>query len=403
MTGNLIATTPKASMHALAFQGIMVYASFPQIRDMLMRNFGDEYVLLFARPEENTGDGNIDWYTPVQGNARKLEELPDEERTKLTGRLAEMAREILKLAEQLINTHEPLKVTRGNILKLALQYPDDSCLYAVGGQPVYTCWGFGPGTPGVEGKNLTRLAMVASAVPRREERPVEPVPPEDDAYREPLPVYVARRSGGWGWLWLPLLLLLLLLALLFVGFGPLPAISGFTLFRLPELAFLTGGGDPKADALKDDVADLERRLNDLVAQCRPEEKERGRKPERPKQELVIPEKAEDSSFLAGSWTCDTGLYNSETSEPVKVEFIFDDNGVGKAITREPNDVCQGAAKATLAGGVLRINVEKQVCAKKNSSYNPLVIECRIDANKQTHCDGMNEGGSNWDAIFQKQN
>lgn len=404
MTGNLIATTPKQSMHALAFQGIMVYASFPQIRDMLMRNFGDDYVLLFARPQENTGDGTIDWYTPVQGEARPLLDLPEEEQAEIMSRIAAMAQEILKLAEQLINTHDPLKVTRGNILKLALCYPDNSCLYVVGGQPVYTCWGFGPGTPGVEGQNLSRLALNRTVRQPQRAESAQPI------LTGAPPVVAPAGSRGWGCLWLPLLLLLLLIALLFAGFGPINAISGYTLYRLPALSFLAGDADDDAlSDLKNEVDRLAGQAADLAERCEKKsepaptrESPASESPRRPRQDLVIPEKAEDTSFLAGGWLCDTGLSNSVTGEPVKVEFKFNKDGEGAAVTRERNDVCEGAAKAELLpGGVLKIELAEQRCKKTGRTYSPVTIECKSAANRETECEGINMDGSRWSAIFEK--
>ena len=63
MNGTLITSTPKSSMHALACQGIMVASCYPQLRDMLRKKLGDDYVLLFAEPMPNSADNSIDWYT----------------------------------------------------------------------------------------------------------------------------------------------------------------------------------------------------------------------------------------------------------------------------------------------------------------------------------------------------
>lgn len=124
MTGTFIVSTPKSSMHALAFQGITASSCYAQIRDMLLRKFGDEYMLLFARPADNMGNGEIDWYSPVQGPVQKLVDLPEEEQADMENTLAHMASEILSYAEELIHSQDRLKITRGNILRLALSYPD---------------------------------------------------------------------------------------------------------------------------------------------------------------------------------------------------------------------------------------------------------------------------------------
>ncbi|MBQ9451717.1 MAG: hypothetical protein IJU65_00260 [Desulfovibrio sp.] len=128
MTGTFIASTPKAHMHALAYQGIMVSECFPQLRDMLRRKFGDDYVLLFAEPVFNQTEGSVDWYTPVQGTVQQLSDLPQQEQNTIRSTLMHMGNEIRRFAEELKQSPDALKLTRGNLLELALSFPDDSSL-----------------------------------------------------------------------------------------------------------------------------------------------------------------------------------------------------------------------------------------------------------------------------------
>lgn len=422
MTGNLIVSTPKISMHPLAFQGIMAYTCFPQIRDMLLRHFGDEYVLLFARPAENAGDGRIDWYSPVQGVARPLTQLPEAEREAVCAQIARMANEILAFADELVNSRDPLKVTRGNILKLALRYPDDSALYVIGEQPVFTCWGFGPGTPGVEGRNLAKLAP-ATPTPQPTPAPQPPAP------EIPVPVRPARFA--WlAWLW-PLIPALLLFILLFSAFGHIPALSGHSLFHLPALPFLEEPTDTGSlvKSLQREIDSLRSQVERHADLCVPE-KPQSKKPEtnveigepvaeqaesgakapllpaqpRPEptgEKLLIPENARTTEFLEGAWRCDTGLANSRTNEPVTVDISFNKDGLGTSTTMEKNDICRGAVKARLENGVLHIDVGEQPCQNSNGGYRELQIECKNAKDKTTRCYGTNSDGSTWDAEFRK--
>lgn len=236
MSGNLIVTTPKHQMHALAYQGIMISDCHAQLRDMIRNRLGDAYVLLFAEPVSNTADNSIDWYTPVQGNIRHLHELPAAEQNAMRDKLAHMARELRTFAEELQRSPEHTRLTRGNILDLALRYPDENCLYVVGEQPVFTCWGFGPGTPGAEPRDLSRITKIDTPT-----TPIEPAPASQKSDpQEPSPKLAPqpkRRSAGLLWWLLPLLLFLLFLCLLFTSFGTLPALSGITLFHAPALPF----------------------------------------------------------------------------------------------------------------------------------------------------------------------
>ncbi|MDE5831530.1 MAG: SrfA family protein [Desulfovibrio sp.] len=421
MPENLIAVTQKSSMQPLAFQGIMAYQSFPQIREMLRRKFDDDYALLFTKPVENPGDGNIDWYSPVQGQARKLKDLPKDEADAMYDKMASMAREIRDYAEELIKTGEPLKITRGNILRLALSYPDPDSLYAIGGQPVFVGWGFAPGTPGAEPLDLFKLKP-PSAPKKPDPEPVpepEPEParaaPAAVPVREPSPeetgakvVPVARPMGCFSWV-LPFLLLCCLLFLLFSGFGEMGALSGYTLFKTPAPAWLEnkliGSGD-EADNLRSEIDGYRKRIDEKARLCVPE------KPapvaetpspvvQAPAEELVIPKEATNADFLSGRWLCETGLANARTNQPVTLEFSFDNEGKGRAVTMEDNDRCEGDALASMRDGILYITVSEQKCANSRSSYTELTIRCEEGAGGVALCKGLNKDGSQWDAAFKK--
>ena len=440
MSGNFIITTPKSDMHALAYQGIMVTDSYPQIRDMLRHKpeLGDEYVLLFAEPVPNPANNSIDWYTPVQGAARPLSELPVEEQNVLRDRLAQMAGEILRYADELKKSQTGSGLTRGNILALALSYPGEEALFVVGDQPVFTCWGHGPGTPGAEPQDLSRLARLAVVAPPAPE-PVKPAPeavfvpaPEPTAaVQEPVAPAAERKGRGAGcllWL-LPLLLLLLLLLLPFIGIGGVPAISGRTLYNIPWRAAESAPGlaelRAQNDRLEREVAALAAQARTHADRCResaPPVMERpaatpvppAAKPEEvaspvpaPEEEkgeeLVIPDQPEEVpgklTFLRGRWLCETGLVNGSTGEPVVVEFVFDDEGRGLAVVHERNDRCTGRAIARFAEGNLHIDIDEQTCAR-SEGYSAQRIDCRNNG-PAAECRGANqsESGESWEARF----
>lgn len=405
MTGTFIVSTPKSSMHALAFQGITASSCHAQIRDMLLRKFGDEYMLLFARPADNTGSGEIDWYSPVQGPVQKLVDLPEEEQAEQEKTLAHMASEILSYAEELIHSEDRLKITRGNILRLALSYPDRNALYVVGKQPVFTCWGFGPGTPGVEPENLWR---VARNVPGQT---AEDTPGPEAAPRQTLPVATPISWTGLLWWLLPILLALLLFCLLFGAFGNIPALSGHTLFSVPGFGFLGPKSEypEKIAQLSRETAELEARLKTHMALCLPKSGQREEShaaiepPAAPRAsnlpKLVIPEDAEDTGFLEGRWLCETGLASMRTNEPVKVYIRFGSDGKGEATVYEKNNKCIGEARATMNNDVLHIDVGTQKCEKSGHSYDPVSIDCRNGSGNQAECFGSYSRGHTWSADF----
>lgn len=410
MTGTVLASIPKASVHALAFQGIMAYSCFPQIRDMLRRKFGDDYVLLFAEPVENKQTSEIDWYTPVYGSLRKLEDLPQEQQDAVIEKLGSMAKDIQDYAEELMRSPDQMKVTRGNILRLALRYPDNSYIYVCGDQPVFVCWGFGPGTPGVEPKDLTRI-WTARPAPARQEPEAVPENTQAPTAADP----GVRRSGcivpSFGcFLWLlPFTLALLLLGLLFTPFGGLPAIAGMSLFESRWLKFLELPGSRQAEIadLRAEVDKLREQLGKHVELCvaeapqaAPSEPQAVR-PEQTGEQLVIPEKGEDTRFLQGEWLCKTGLMNVQTREPVEVLFSYDSSGCGKATVVDKTDRCTGNATAEMHGGELVMTVDTQICERSGRGYNRVRIICRNTEGSASSCTGVNEDGSTWQAQFLK--
>lgn len=396
-------------MNALAWQGIPIYSCYDQIHGILDRKFGTAVALLFAKPVENTGTGEIDWYTPVNGTPRKLVDLPEAEKAPLYAKFAQAAEEILKYAEdELIHSGKSERVTSGEILKLALRYPDENALLVVGQQPVMICWGFGPGTPGVEGFYLASLAYQPPRTPTPAEESAKPKaetpPPVEPEVKPALAPVAVRHVWGWGWLWwlFPLLALLLLFFLLFTTFGNFPAISGVSLFSWQGYPFESKDYGADISRLKLDLAALEGRLEDHVGQCKPKVQEE--KPQVAEEEnLVIPEDPTNLDFLEGEWLCRTGLVNAQTGEPVQFSFTFNKNGTGKGVVHESNgDQCVGDAQGELENGVLAINLKEQTCRGSGRQYVPLSIQCRnIMGQGGTSCKGRNDDGSTWEATFHR--
>lgn len=391
MTGTLITPTVKAKMQPLAFQGIMAYTRFPQITAMLRNKLGDSYALLFAEPVENPNNGLIDWYTPMQGAPRRLDDLPGEEKDSIIAAIKAMACDLDNYADELIATQEPQKVTRGHILKLAIVCPDYRHIYVMGQQPVIVAWGFGPGTPGVEPKSIAKLAVA---------RPLsQPVPPK------PGPAQVVPQPGhvslAWLWWLLPLLAAFLLFVVLCTAFGNLNSLSGYTLFHAPGLPFYAKDSDRSAElaSLEEEIAVLLGRLDEYAAIC--VQKQDPAVQKQPDDQLVIPPDAEDMDFLEGKWLCDTGLASMRTGEPVSLAFSFDENGKGSAITYEADDSCAGPVSASLKNGELHISVGESICQKDNHVYEPVEIICSRTANAVTQCQGRHKSGHAWAAPFRR--
>jgi hypothetical protein len=367
---------------------------YHQIRELVRSRLGDEYALLFAEPGGLRQGEVVDWYSPLRGPAGPVTELPAEEAREVAALADQMAKSIKRLAEDLKGSGaSQTNVLRGMMLELALHYPDPSCIYAVGGQPVMTCWGFSSSTKGAQPEDLARF--------RERFDPARSVPP-------PVPPPPHARGNLTGRLWLlPLLLLLLLLLVVFVPFGawrPLLALPGLN-FRLPPLPWASAR-DARAElpALKSEEsglqADIDRLRGELSARadlCLSGQRRDSPPETNLRRDLVIPEKTDDYTFLLGQWMNDAGLVSRLDSRPITVIYSFDASGNGTVTVRQAGKRdCVGKAGAHFTSpGVLRIEAENQVCPGENKSYKAEIIECRQTADGRTSCLGRSADGASW--------
>lgn len=380
-----IATSARAEINALCYQGIIASECYAQIYETIRRKdgLGLECASLFAEPVSNTKEGFIDWYVEQEGEIIPFEELEGERKEKAANVIRERAKRIRDYAQTLISSDDAQKSTRGNILQLALLYPGEKNLFLVGGEPVVTCWGFSSGKGEDESNSLCDLTRPSPACVQKTTVPV--------------------RSSWIRWL-LPLFLLLLLLLLLVSRIGQVPAFSGHSLLHFPSFlektCELNAQLEYRIQDLEMELLEVQKKLDAHMKMCVPKVAEKKPLP-RVKDELVIPNEVKDTRFMRGEWLCDTGLVNSKTGEPVRVKFSFDDMGKGEGIIYEPNDVCRGSASVKMEDNALRIHHDALRCAKTKSSYEKNTIICRKNELGKTECHGMNADGHRWRALFYK--
>ncbi len=206
MSTRRLATSSRKAFEVLRYQGIAAADGYAQI-SAIATSLGPEHALLFAEPAHDVTGASTDWYTAAEGDIRPFADLSPDEQERTQARVAELSDDIRELAEQLKNSQEGSKVIRGNVLALALRFPDTSHIYLVGSQPVVTCWGAAP-------------AHAESAVPAggllQDPVPLamaEPAPEPAPATAPP----ATKKGGALGKVSLFFFLFLLLLALLFFG------------------------------------------------------------------------------------------------------------------------------------------------------------------------------------------
>lgn len=400
MSTNLVATVSKSAVQSLAHQGILVHESFHQIRELVRSRLGDAYALLFAEPSIRRDGSAIDWYTPVQGTARRLVDLPGEEQRAARAATVRMAQDLAGVASELRQSGIAPQVTRGSVLELALRYPDESYIYLVGEQPLFVCWGFGPGTPGMQPQDLTRLGQTVTP-PGPSAPPPDPAAPADET---------APRRAAFSLLWLlPPLLLVLLFFLLTTSFGGnAPLIPGFN-FQGPELPFLPKTpAAPKsvpaeesaaaAETLRGEIDALRKKLHELAAACPAADPPpvTASTPGPKESELIIPSDAPATmEFLRGRWLCERGLVNKADGQILTVIYDFDADGAGTLTVRQQGRAdCVGSAAASMREGRLVIEAERQICPNGNN-YAAETIECARGEENRAMCRGKSGSGADW--------
>lgn len=396
MNGTLITTTSRGNMHPLAVQGILALDRHAQITDLLRSRLGETYALLFAEPVFDPDRGVVDWYTPADARPVPLTALDDAARDAVRERLGGMAGDIRALAETLGEETENRHGIAGEILAAALSFPDEDALYLVGEQPVAILWGCGPGTPGVEPGDLSRLARLTPP-PRPAPLPAAPgtrISPDQTS----APAEHRERAGLLPWLAaLALLLLLLALAYALWGTDEVPSLYP----RMKEL-----NADQEREIglqarLSDEIAELRRSVAERKALCVKHDKPLA------EQTLSLPDTSPaqpDTAFLAGTWICDAGLADS-SGQPVVVVYAFNGHGEGVVSITGATGVgpCRGRATSRLdTNGVLTIETDSSISCPGGQSFRGQTVECRrIGAD--TQCRGRNAGSeTTWEAVFIKQ-
>lgn len=405
-----ITSTPRATLHSLAWQGFVPTECHAQLNALISADLDPAHARLLATPVFDPDRSTVDWYSPEEGSVTPIADLPAEERDSLLNRMTEMGLALRRTAENLQQqTGAEQKVLGGHLLALALRYPDPSCLYRVGDQPVLICWGFEPATTGAQPQDISRLfGAPFAAAPAA---PAAPAPPTQDE-KTPLPPVTpveVQRSGCLAsllWLLLPLLLLLLLLALLLTSWGgrmPLLSVPNLPAFQSSTDMF--SASLPELDIERQRQLELLARIDNLRARADLCSRTTSPRPER--QKLVIPEQAAntgDMSFLAGVWECETGLRESANNAPVTVLYSFDTNGTGYVVINSSKGLCKSGVAASFDDqGRLTFKTDDSIPCPDGVPFSGQEVMCK-DENGEALCNGRNisTSGGEWDAVFKRK-
>lgn len=253
----LLYSSTRGAYRPLVYQGTLIHQTHQQLMRLVGERFGPEHVSLFAEPVADASQEAIDWYSRVPGPARRLDQVPAEDRRQAETKLAGIVNDLEGFLQELESSLDPDRRAAGKMLALAMQHPDASTLFLVGDQPVLAGWGTAPAASDLAPENLVRQrtqtmqeasedvvrtkALNPPPIPPSPPAPPSPPPPSPPLPTPPPPPSPAGKGCAW-WL-LRALLVALALGLLLLALAWLvpPGCSPWA--GLPNLG-LPGGWPP---------------------------------------------------------------------------------------------------------------------------------------------------------------
>ena len=212
MDESLIATTLNRDLLAQGVGGQLAVQHWEQLTQYLRRALSPRHAALFAEPNPDPEKGSIDWYAPGRGPAVPLPQLDPAAQEAVRAQLMAMVAEIRAAADRLHASPSEGERFLGELLRLALEIPDEGAIRVRDGVPVLAPWGHTAAGPGAVRELLVRMMP----------QPVAPM-----AILGPPAAAAAARARIWPWLLAFLLALLLLLLALWLlwrdPFGWFPA------------------------------------------------------------------------------------------------------------------------------------------------------------------------------------
>ena len=346
MTNGLkILSASAADFDPIGVSGEPVFMASNQILTLIQRELGDDVASVLATPLRGDSQQDIHWYSPLTGDPTGLDSLPPGQSGPVREKLSHRLNAIAELAHKLSNSSSASGLTYAQLLRAAVQYPDDKNVLVIGGEPVVTFWGFQP-------------ASTSSPVGFSPAQKLVAAHTGDTSAIGPKKTFWER----FGW-WL-LLLLLILSALWLVGLRGCSA--DFPLVDKYSVAPSQPSAVPSAP--------------DLAAPSKAPAQPSSPEPVAPKltEENL---KKNDLSVFKGSWVLTSGATNMLTGEPITIDLMFNEDGGGTASVTElsSGNQCVGSARAAINSGTsFKINLGLLKCAD-GGRYNAYSGACDVVA------------------------
>ena len=185
MTETLIARTYAEGLRPL---GAAAQRNHAILTEMVASRLSPAHALMFAEPLPDPDGVATDWYAPIEGPIRRLDELGMEEAEDTRARIGSLTQDVLELARELEESNAEADRRLGDALRNAVEVPDVDSVWLVGDQPVLVTW--------AHSRDIDKAprGVIRRFIPRKAEPPAEPAP-------APPPVPVVERRRRWGLLW----------------------------------------------------------------------------------------------------------------------------------------------------------------------------------------------------------
>lgn len=138
----LIATTSKKGLIAVGSGERPLYSSYEQLTDAVSRQMGPASVYFFTQPFTAENRPEIDWYTALDGPARRFDALTADEQAAALEKLAIMTAALSAAVERLKAEGSGDAAHFGALIERALSIPDENAVWLIGEHPVLVGWGF---------------------------------------------------------------------------------------------------------------------------------------------------------------------------------------------------------------------------------------------------------------------
>jgi hypothetical protein len=308
---------------ALGVGGDPIYRAAEQIRTLLQKELGEPVAKIFAIPVRNDKTNELDWYSPIEGSALRLQQLSPEEQAKIKEIIATRFASIDQFGSRLKNEiGTEAARTYASLLDSAKSYPNDDQIFVISGQPVITFWGF-------KNNPLSRASGLTANLPAS----VSPLSLEQSVNQSPKRSWWQR----FGW-WLVLAALLL--------FG-VPAVlkscgTDFPLYKQ--------NADPQNCSQPDTSSNCKEEIASPKA----------------KEQVLTPEalKRNDLSVFEGKWVLSSDLVNITTGQKISVILDLDKSGQGTGYVFDNTEgKCSGASRVSIGGSeTFQVNQDSMRCS-----------------------------------------